>query len=520
MPEQELKALAKRLGIPYVRIKSADIDKSLAKTIPARFVTHGKFMPLREDNGAVVMAVSNPLDVQALDEIELMLKRQVRFVISPESDIAKAIEQYYGIGAETVEAMLADKDGKVEVLTSVDDADENIEDMAEDASIIKFVNQIMFQAVQDRATDIHLEPFEDELKVRYRIDGMLYEVAIPPAIKHLQSAIISRIKIMSHLNIAERRLPQDGRIKIKTENKEFDLRVSILPGSNGEFICIRILSRSDIFYGLGELGFSDEELRKFESVIKKPHGIVLVTGPTGSGKTTTLYAALSRLNSGDRKIITIEDPIEYRLKGICQMQVHPKIGFDFANAFRSMLRHDPDIMMVGEIRDLETAEIAVHTALTGHLVFSTLHTNDAAGAIARLHDIGIKPYLIASSVECIMAQRLVRLICPDCREKYEPAEESLREIGMNPGELGEVEFYRGKGCEKCKYTGYFGRTGIYEILLVDNIIRDMILNREPSNIIKQRAQESGMNTLSQDGWQKVVRGITTIDEILRVAFEG
>lgn len=515
-----LKALSEQLGIPYVKINSGDIDKTMVKTIPARFVTHGKFMPLKEDNGALVIAVSNPLDIQALDGIELMLKRQIRLVVSTESDITNAIEKYYGIGAETVEAMLADKDRKIEILTSKTAADENIEDMAEDASIIKFINQIIFQAIQDRATDIHFEPFEDELKVRYRIDGMLHETAIPSAIKHLQSAIISRIKVMSDLNIAERRLPQDGRIKIRTENAEFDLRVSILPGAYGELICIRILSRSGIFYGLGELGFSTEELNKFESVIKKPHGIVLVTGPTGSGKTTTLYAALSKLNVENRKIITIEDPIEYRLKGICQMQVHPGIGFTFANAFRSMLRHDPDIMMVGEIRDLETAEISVHTALTGHLVFSTLHTNDAAGAIARLLDIGIKPYLIASSVECIMAQRLVRLVCTNCREKYKPDEKSLREIGMNPEECREIDFYRGKGCEKCKYTGYFGRTGIYEVLVIDDKIREMILAHEPSNIIKQKAQESGMNALSQDGWQKVAKGITTVDEILRVAFEG
>ncbi len=515
-----LKALSEQLGIPYVKINSGDIDKNMVKTIPAKFVTHGKFMPLKEKNGSLVIAVSNPLDIQALDGIELMLKRQIRLVVSTESDITNAIEKYYGIGAETVEAMLADKDRKIEILTSKTASDENIEDMAEDASIIKFINQIIFQAIQDRSTDIHFEPFEDELKVRYRIDGMLHETAIPSAIKHLQLAIISRIKVMADLNIAERRLPQDGRIKIRTENEEFDLRVSILPGAYGELICIRILSRSGIFYGLGELGFSIEELNKFESVIKKPHGIVLVTGPTGSGKTTTLYAALSKLNVENRKIITIEDPIEYRLKGICQMQVHPGIGFTFANAFRSMLRHDPDIMMVGEIRDLETAEISVHTALTGHLVFSTLHTNDAAGAIARLLDIGIKPYLIASSVECIMAQRLVRLICTNCREKYEPDEESLREIGMNPEECREIDFYRGKGCEKCKYTGYFGRTGIYEVFLIDDKIREMILAHKPSNIIKQKAQESGMNALSQDGWQKVAKGITTVDEVLRVAFEG
>lgn len=518
--EDVLKTLSEQSGIAYVKIKPGDIDPTIVKTIPAKFVTHGKFMPLKEDNGALVVAVSNPLDIEALDEIELMLKRPIIPVISTETDIANAIGKHYGVGAETVEAVLAEQDRRIEVLTSRAEADENIEDMAEDASIIKFVNQIMLQAIQDRATDIHFEPFEDELKVRYRVDSILHEIPIPRAIKHLQPAIISRIKIMADLNIAERRLPQDGRINIRTGNEEYDLRVSILPGAYGEMVSIRILSRSGIFYGLAELGFSAEGLSKFESVIKRPHGIILVTGPTGSGKTTTLYAALSEINSGDRKIITIEDPIEYRLKGLCQMQVNPKIGFTFGNAFRSMLRHDPDIMMVGEIRDLETAEIAVHTALTGHLVFSTLHTNDAAGGITRLLDIGIKPYLITSSVECIIAQRLVRLVCTNCREKHKPDEASLREIGINPKESVKIDFYQGKGCEKCKYTGHFGRTGIYEMLLIDEEIREMILNHQPSNIIRQKAEESGMKTLCQDGWQKVVRGITTVDEVLRVAFGG
>jgi len=393
---------------------------------------------------------------------------------------------------------------------------EDVDDMARDASIIKFVNQLFLQAYKDRATDVHIEPYEDEMKVRFRVDGVLYETAIPPSIKHFQSAIISRIKIMANLNIAEKRLPQDGRMRIKVAGDELDLRVSILPTPYGESVDIRLLS-TDIRFGLENLGLLKKDLELMTEMIKKPHGIIFVTGPTGSGKTTTLYACLSRINAAEKKIITIEDPIEYQMKGITQIQVLPKIGLTFAQGLRSMLRHDPDIMMVGEVRDFETAEITIRVALTGHLVFSTLHTNDAAGGITRLLDMGIEPYLVASSVECFVAQRLVRLICPKCKRKVKPSKEILKELGVEKvADLSNVTFYEGSGCDECKQTGYKGRTAIYEILVVDNDIRNLIMGRKSADKIKERALEKGMRTLRQDGWEKIKMGLTTPSEVIRV----
>ena len=390
--------------------------------------------------------------------------------------------------------------------------------MAGDASVVKFVNQILLQAVQDRATDIHFEPYEKDFSIRFRIDGLLHDVRFPPSIKNFQAAIISRIKIMASLDIAEKRLPQDGRIKIRVQEKELDLRVSILPTPFGESVNIRLLS-SSTFFDLGNLGLSKRDQEILERIIQKPHGIVFVTGPTGSGKTTTLYACLTKINRTERKIITIEDPIEYQMKGITQVQIQSKIGLTFAHGLRTMLRHDPDVMMVGEVRDSETAEITIRIALTGHLVFSTLHTNDAVGAVARLIDMGIEPYLISASLECLMAQRLVRVICPHCKKKV-PLEEGF----LNQKEFRDLAptatVHVGSGCEVCKHTGYLGRTAIYEIVAIDESLRQLISLGAPTTEIKQKALQNGMRTLRQDGWEKVLQGVTTPQEVIRVTQEG
>lgn len=515
--EDILPIVAKQLNIPYVKIRELKIPPEVISKIPAKIAHHYKILPIKALDKTLTVAMSDPMDIHTLDDIKLLLGCSVEPVLAGPKDIEEGLKQYYGVGAETVEKMIAEEGGiKLEVPTEV--SGEDIEKLAEDASIIRFVNQILLEAYRDRATDIHIEPFENELRIRFRIDGVLYKVNVPPTIKHFHSAIVSRIKVMANLNIAEHRLPQDGRIMVKVGDKELDLRVSILPTYYGETVNIRLLTVSSVLMGLPSLGLLPRDLEILEKIIQKPHGILLVTGPTGSGKTTTLYACLNKLNTMDRKIITIEDPIEYQLQGINQLQVLPKIDFTFATGLRSMLRHDPDIMMVGEIRDTETADITMRSALTGHFVFSTLHTNDAASAITRLIDMGVEPYLIASCVECIIAQRLVRLICPDCKQKIDPKKELLLEMGIK--ELpSDVILYEGKGCDKCKHSGYRGRTAIYEILVMTDQIRDLVMQRVPANIIKKKAQEQGMRTLRQDGWQKILMGITTIPEVLKVTQE-
>lgn len=516
--EQILRSLSKHLGFPFVKITLEQVDDAVIKKVSAKIVTHYNFMPLREEKSEIVVAIYDPFDVAFQDEIRLFLKKEIRIVLASKEDIHQAIRKYYGIGADTVERMIIENEG-LEILNREQKqrSDEDIRDENIDPSAIKFVNQILVQAIQDRATDIHFEPYEDEFKIRYRIDGILYNMAIPPTVKHFEDSIVSRIKVMANLDIAEKRLPQDGRIKVRVGHMEFDLRISILPTPLGESIGIRILTRGTVLLGLEVLGLEKEDLEILNAIIHRPHGIILVTGPTGSGKTTTLYAALNKINSTDRKILTIEDPIEYQLKGITQMQVQPKIGFTFATGLRSMLRHDPDVMMVGEIRDLETVELAIRTALTGHLVFSTLHTNDAAGAVTRLLDMSIEPYLVTSSVDCIIAQRLVRIICNDCKEEYIPDMEVIRElVSEQIHKFQPAKFYRGKGCATCKFSGYKGRTGIYEILLIDDDIRQLIMERKPANIIKQKAIAKKMKTLRQDGLIKILKGLTTPEEVLRV----
>ena len=515
--EDILPVISEMTGSDYVRISDMTIPEEVISEIPVKFTHHFNFVPLEHTNDTILIAINNPFDLEIIDEIKLALGMNVKALLAGQKDIRDALRRYYGIGADTVERIIGAGKTTLEIegpSIQIEDITKT-EDMAEDASIIQFVNQIFYEAYKDRATDIHIEPFEDELRIRYRIDGILYKASLPPSIEHFHAAIVSRIKIMANLDIAERRLPQDGRIKIKVDNDEVDLRISILPTPYGESVNIRILSTKNYLYDLENLGLSKNHLDIIESLLKKPHGIIFVTGPTGSGKTTTLYSCLNRLNIEDRKIITIEDPIEYLIKGISQLQINPKINFSFSTGLRSMLRHDPDIMMVGEVRDYETAEITVRVALTGHLVFSTLHTNDAASGITRLIDIGIEPYLVASSLECIIAQRLVRKICPHCKTKVKIKPALLKKI--NIPELKDThEAYDGTGCEQCKYTGYLGRTGIYECLFIDDSVREKIMKTTPAHEIKNLAISKGMTTLRQDGWEKVKQGITSLSEIIRV----
>ena len=505
--------LADQLGVKYIDLKKERIDAKAIERVPARLALHYKLMPYRVEGRRIFIALADPLDINKIDDLKLLLNADIEVYLAYEQDILESIQKHYGMGAHILEEIMSREDMQGKMRTSAA-VIQDLETAVEDASIIKFVNQILTQAVDERATDIHLEPFEDELRVRFRIDGFLYDVPIPESIKLFHQTIVSRVKIMANLDISERRLPQDGRIKIKIKGEELDLRVSILPSSYGESVQVRILS-SKSFLELEKLGLLEQDFKKIEDLLKKPHGIIFATGPTGSGKSTSLYAALSKRNLADTKIVTIEDPIEYQLRGITQIQVNPKIGLSFAEGLRSVLRHDPDIIMVGEVRDAETAEITIRSAMTGHLVFSTLHTNDAAGAPTRLVDMGIEPFLVASSLEGIIAQRLVRVVCPHCKHKQSVDADIFVKEGVKVKHR-KVEVFEGKGCEACRFTGYSGRTAIFEILIIDQQIRDLIFKRVTSQEIKAKALQSGMQTLRQDGLNKVLKGITTLAEVMRV----
>lgn len=505
--------LAEQLGIKYVDLKKETIEERAVERVPAKLALHYKMMPYKITAEKIFAALADPLDIHKLDDLQLLLNTNIDAGLGYEPDILENIQKYYGMGAHILEEMMARPDMQEKVKSSAA-VIEDLETAVEDASIIKFVNQILSQAVEQRTTDIHLEPFENELRVRFRIDGFLYDVPIPESIKLFHQTIVSRIKIMAALDIAEHRLPQDGRIKIKVKGEELDLRVSILPSCYGESVQIRILSRRD-FLGLDTLGLLKEDSEKIINLLNRPHGIIFVTGPTGSGKSTTLYAALTKMNLPDTKIITVEDPIEYQVRGVTQIQIHPKIGLSFAEGLRSILRHDPDIIMVGEVRDTETAEITIRSAMTGHLVFSTLHTNDAAGAPTRLVDMGIEPFLVASSLEGIIAQRLVRVVCSRCKQKKIVSADIFRKEGLDV-QIQEVAVFEGKGCESCRFTGYNSRTAIFEILIVTEEIRDLIFRRVTSQKIKEKALEFAMRTLRRDGMEKVLKGITTLAEVMRV----
>ena len=520
LEEDVLPVLADHLGVKYLSLKDTEIDQDAIAKVPAKFAHHYKVMPVRMEGMNLLLATMDPLDVHVLDDINLLLGFQVKAYLSGEEQIQDALKKYYGLGAETVEQMM-DEEQDILELPEIEETAIDSEDLAEDASIIRFVNQIFLEAYKDRATDIHIEPFEGEIRIRNRIDGILYETNVPASLKRFQSAIVSRIKIMANLNIAERRLPQDGRIKLKMSETELDLRVSTLPTPYGETTNIRLLTANNTLLNLNQLGYGDKELEAVAQIIKKPHGIILVTGPTGSGKSTTLYACLKTINSDKMKVITIEDPIEYRMHGVSQIQVLPKIDLTFARALRSMLRHDPDVMMIGEIRDYETAEAAIRAALTGHLVFSTIHTNDAAGSVTRLIDMGVEPYLVSSSVECVIAQRLVRVICPSCKHEVPLNPIYLKEFqDIEEFDHNSARIYEGKGCDVCKGTGYKGRTVIYEVMLMTDSIREMVVERVPANRIKEVAiKEQKMATLKHTGLKKALKGVTTVDEVLRVAQE-
>ncbi len=499
-----------QLGIPKVELSRFLIDPKVINLIPEDLARKYLAIPLFRIGDTLTLAIGDPLNVIALDEIHLKTGCLIEPVVASEADIKQAINQYYGVSGGIEDVIKSIDIKKIEV-SEEEESIEKLQDIAEEAPIIRLVNLILMQAIRDSASDIHVEPEEKDLHIRYRIDGILHDIITIP--KHLQAAIISRIKIMSDLNIAVKRTPQDGRFQIKLEENQIDLRVSTFPSIHGENVVLRLLSASSIFLGLEQLGFSPQNLEQFKSLIRRPYGIILVTGPTGSGKTTTLYSALETINTPEKNIITIEDPVEYRLPGIRQSQINPKAGLTFATGLRSILRQDPDVIMVGEVRDRETAEIAIQAALTGHLVFSTLHTNDAAGALTRLIDMGAEPFLISSSVIGIVAQRLVRTICPSCKEEWTPGEPILQEIGIES--RGRLNLYKGKGCKSCKNTGYKGRIGVFELLIVDDKIRELILSRTSSSIIKKEAEKVGMKTLRADGIDKIISGITTIDEVIR-----
>ena len=508
-----LRSLARAFGLEYADLEERAVPKDFLSRFPARILVRHRLLPLEERDGVVRVATSRASDPAGLDELALACGSDVSPVLASSAEIDRALKRLLGIGADTLQTMVSDAGEAVQVLDGGDEEDLDLTKAAEDASIIKLVNQILTEAIELRATDVHVEPFEDSLRVRYRIDGVLQQANVPPEVRRFQAALVSRLKILSRLDIAEKRLPQDGRIRLKIAGREIDVRVSVIPMIHGEAVVLRLLDRKDALLGVERLGLSERDRRTFDRILELPHGIVLVTGPTGSGKTTTLYAALSKINDIERKIITIEDPVEYQLDGINQIQVSTKTGLTFAAGLRAILRHDPDVVLVGEIRDRETAEIAVQASLTGHLVFSTLHTNDAPSAIARLVDMGVEPYLVSSSLEMVIAQRLVRLVCPSCKEEA-PRAEALAAIA----ELESLEakaLYRGRGCRNCQGTGYRGRTGIFELMPLTEEIQALTLQHAPMGEIRRVAIEQGMRTLRADGFRLVAEGKTTLEEVLR-----
>jgi len=507
-----LRWLAKEYDVTYTSLEDIEPDKQVLSLFPARLLLKDELLPLRRTNGCIEIATSRLFATQGLDALKALTGLRLKPVLAPAEAIQREMKKRLGVGADTIDTL--GEGASFQVVDENEDEDTNLDSAAEDASIIRFVNQVLRDAIELRASDIHLEPFEDELRIRYRIDGVLQEVPVPAQIKRFQPAIVSRVKILSHLNIAEKRLPQDGRIKIRLDDSEVDIRVSVIPMLHGEAVVMRLLRQNAALRGMAELGLDAREIKSFRRVLALPHGIILVTGPTGSGKTSTLYTALHEINDSVRKIITIEDPIEYQLRGVNQIQVSEKAGLTFARGLRAILRHDPDVLLIGEIRDQETAQIAVQASLTGHLVFSTLHTNDAPGALTRLVDMGVEPYLVASSLEAVLAQRLVRILCPRCKqEDTSPAARSLKAQLNFPA---DVPVFQSVGCRECRQTGYHGRRAIFEWMDSNNEIRQMILKNCSSDQLREVAQRSGMRTLAEDGWRLVRLGVTTPEEVLRV----
>jgi general secretion pathway protein E/type IV pilus assembly protein PilB len=516
--EKILKFLSAYFDVPFVDLEkdgaSLAPTKELISKFPARILVDRQLMPLSENGDGVAILTSRIFDTMGLDELRLATGLEVHPILAPSTEVDRFIKKYLGVGADTLQSMGVNDPDDVTVLEEQNEGDLDLSNAAHDASIIKFVNQVMAEALESRATDVHVEPFENQLRVRYRVDGVLVEANIPPQVRKFHAAIVSRIKILSHLDIAEKRLPQDGRIRLKVAGREIDLRVSVIPMIHGEAVVLRILDRGDAILGLEHLGMSKRDRGIWDRVLDLPHGIILVTGPTGSGKTTTLYAALSKINNADLKIITIEDPVEYQLRGINQIQINTKSGLTFASGLRAILRHDPDVVLIGEIRDKETAEIAVQASLTGHLVFSTLHTNDAPGAATRLVDMDVEPYLVASTLETVLAQRLVRLICSKCKE--EGPQEEVDKLRQEFGDEVPEVLYRGRGCRNCQGTGYRGRQGVFEMMPITDEVRTLILDRASSRAIRKVAIQQGMNSLRTDGWRLIREGKTTPEEVLRL----
>ncbi len=512
-----MNALSSELGMEYVDLRDTPVDLALLGTFPQKIIYRESLFPVKRENGSLWVAVSDPFNFYPLDEISASTGLHVRPLLADKVEISRLVKTHLGVGSETIEGLIEQKtsDDGVELLEDIDLDGSELSEMAQEASVVRLVNEILLEAIETRASDVHIESQASGVVIRYRIDGLLHAQPTPPEINHFQAAIISRLKIMARLNIAEKRLPQDGRIKLKVKGREVDVRVSAIPMIHGEGIVMRILDKGAMVFELRSLGMANETYELFHNLINMPHGIILVTGPTGSGKTTTLYSALIEINNPDTKIITTEDPVEYQLEGINQIQVHPKIGLTFAASLRSILRHDPDVVLVGEIRDLETAENAIQASLTGHLVFSTLHTNDAASAFSRLIDMGVEPFLVSSTVEAVMAQRLVRRLCAECKQPYEPNRVDMPEDFPWDRMQGRP-LYISKGCRSCRNVGYKGRMGIYELLPCTEKVRELAHDRASSWDVKRAAVAEGMLTLRDDGWRKVLEGSTTIEEVARI----
>ncbi len=517
--EEVMSAIAEFHGMQFVDLKEITIPPSVVELVPESVARENVVLPMAQEDGALKIIMSDPSDFETQQKLQFILNKDIHPVLAPREQIIEAINRHYGqTETESVDSMLQEfTDTQIDFTETEATAGAGKEEES-DAPVVKLCNLIIQEAVSLRASDIHIEPFADRVRIRYRIDGVLVERDSPP--RRMLSAMVSRLKIMGSIDISEKRRPQDGRIKMPMGGKHYDLRVSVLPTNHGQSVVMRILDRSSIQLNIKDLGFGEDDYKRFQQIIKRPNGIFLVTGPTGSGKTTTLYAALNEMNRPDRKIITAEDPVEYYLPGINQTEVKHHIGLDFARIIRAMLRQAPNIILVGEIRDKETAEIAVQASLTGHLVFSTLHTNDAPSAITRLGDIGVQPFLIASSVIAIMAQRLVRLVCPKCKEPDHPPAAEIKAAGLTPAQVASANFQRGRGCSHCNHTGYRGRKGIYEMLKMNSSIRDMTFAREPTQALRRQARLLGMKTLLEDGVGKALAGITTLEEVLSICHHG
>jgi type IV pilus assembly protein PilB len=516
--EQLLRAVAEHLNLEYLDLEATDIDKAVLRIMPSSVARMYSAVPVSIVGNTVTVAVMDPYNPQLIGELSFILGKDVQLAVAPSKQIESTILKFFGEESESLKDVLEDMESQLATAEVVETATKTggtaaLEELASQAPIVRFVNLILFQAIQDRASDIHFEPFEDEFKIRYRVDGALYEMAPPP--KHLALPVISRIKVMSNLNIAERRLPQDGRIQLNIGGKQVDLRVSTLPTQYGESVVLRVLDRTVVNLSLESLGMPTDIFEQTIETIKAPNGIFIVTGPTGSGKTTTLYSCLKRINTIDMKLLTSEDPVEYDIEGIMQVPINEAIGLTFARALRAFLRQDPDVIMVGEMRDLETAQISIQASLTGHLVFTTLHTNDASGAVTRMIDMGVEPFLISSTLQGVLAQRLVRKACKKCRIAYEPTEAVLAELALTKEDTQGRPFYYGKGCMECSETGYKGRKGLFELLVMSEPVRELINQRAPAGVLRARALELGMRTLREDGIRSILDGETTVEEVLK-----